>query len=88
MTDVTDLSARRWAMKPDVSEHSPVAALKEAIRRIENGEVSADHVIIVMGSISDGEAVTEWVQAGKFDVFGQRGLICGVQMAMFDAAEG
>ena len=85
--EVTDLSARRWVMNPAVDAHSPVAALKEAIRQIEAGEMLADHVIIAVGSMSEDAAVTDWLQAGSFNVFAQRGLMAGVQMAMFDAGE-
>jgi hypothetical protein len=82
MTDITDLSARRWQNVSDPEAHKPIDALRETIRQIEAGEVEADHVVICLGATKDGAAVTDWLQAGTFDVYGQRGLLDTVRMFM------
>lgn len=82
MTDVIDFHARRWAETESTDAHTPIAALREAIREIESGEWPCDHVIIAMGRVTEGTADSQWLQAGSFDVFGQRGLLETIKLHM------
>lgn len=54
MTDVVDLSARRFAAAKDASETRPIDALREALRRVENGDLAAESVIITC-LVSEGD---------------------------------
>lgn len=82
MSEITDLNARRWQQDTGPEAHTPLAALRECIRQIEAGEQIADHVIICLGAVREDAAVTDWLQAGSFDVYGQRGLLETVKHAM------
>ncbi len=46
MTKIVDLAARRFAAAKDASETTIVDALREALRRIESGEVVANSVVV------------------------------------------
>ena len=46
MTDIVDLSARRFAAAKNASETRPIDALREALRRVEQGQLDPSNVII------------------------------------------
>ena len=76
MSEVADLSARRWAANGDPEAQSPLTALAEARRQLEAGEIEAEHVIIIYGHIDEsGASQTGYFQAGTFNEFGQVGLV-------------
>lgn len=75
MTEPVDFAAARWSRGGGSDKHRPIDALREVIRQIEAGEIEPDHVIVVIGSISEDLANTDWLQAGSFDVYAQRGLL-------------
>ena len=62
MDNITDLSAIRWETETRAHKHKPVDALREMIRRIESGEVDAEHIVICVSVRDRG---TQYVQAGE-----------------------
>lgn len=78
MSNVTDLTARRWQQGGDSTEHKPVDALREAIRQIEAGEIAAEQVFIaIAGRCEDcGDTTqTTWLTAGSFPKLAVIGLM-------------
>ncbi len=86
MSEIADLSARRWEVANGPDAHKPVDALREAIRQIEAGEMKADHVIICFGGETDTHVITDWLQAGTFNSHAQSGLLERVKLGMAFAA--
>jgi hypothetical protein len=46
MSDIVDLSARRFAAAADTTDTRPIDALREALRRVEQGELDPSNVIV------------------------------------------
>jgi hypothetical protein len=77
MADVTNLSGKRFATAIDAREIRPRDALIETLRRIDAGELIAEHVIISVGMPEGGY---DFVQAGTFDSNSIIGLLVRVQV--------
>lgn len=75
MSEITDLSARRWQKATTSDEVQPMDALRQAMREIDTGETPASHVIVCVGHVTDEGVKTDWFQAGELNLFGQLGLI-------------
>lgn len=90
MTDEPiDFLEKRWnggSNQPDA--YTPREALLAAIRRIDSGEITPDHVIICMGACNPEDAFisTVYTQAGSFNPYAQIGLLDRVahRMRHFD----
>lgn len=78
MTDEPiDFLAKRWK---DGTEHpgayTPREALLAAVRRIDSGEITPEHVVVCMGHYEgDGVFKHHYTQAGSFGAFGAIGLL-------------
>lgn len=74
---VVDLSAKRWDAVNDPSSHSPVEAMKAAIRAIETGDASMpDHIVVAFGrTTEDGGSGHTYFQAGSYPCHAAVGLI-------------
>jgi len=75
VSEIADLSARRWQKANTSNEVQPMDALEQAIREIKAGETTASHVIVCVGNVTDSGVQTVWFQAGELNLFGQLGLI-------------
>lgn len=76
MSEIADLSERRWQKAAAPDELKPVDALRQAIREIEAGTIDADHLLICIGAVDgEGGVSTDWLQAGPLNLYGQLGLL-------------
>lgn len=67
MSEITSLSARRWAKDSDPNKFTPREVIVEALRQLDAGEVEAEHVIVVHGWYDPaGVSNTGYFQGGEF----------------------
>jgi hypothetical protein len=72
VSEISDLSARRWRDRPDPNDHTPVEALRAALRAVERGEIDPEHIIV--GWSGDDDRVG-YYQSGKLDHYASIGLL-------------
>lgn len=87
MSEIADLSARRWNTATEPHQIKPADALRQVARQIEAGEVEADHVIICVGTERDNAVQAQWFQAGSFALYAQLGLLERIKAAMIPTVE-
>jgi hypothetical protein len=74
MSDMVDLSARRWDQEDNPAKHAPMDAIKAAVREIEAD--GAAHVIVCIAHEGENGAVSgSWYQAGSYTLHGQIGML-------------
>lgn len=57
---VVNLAARRAMLESDCRMWTPLDALKDAVRQIENGELKPDMVYIAMRELTDDGMGADW----------------------------
>lgn len=82
MAEVTNLPGKRFAAATDAAELRPRDALVETLRRIDAGELIAEHVIISIGEPDGGY---NFVNCGSFDANAIVGLLMRVQAKHMEA---
>lgn len=72
-----DLSHARWLKaEGDPAKHTPRDALVEVLRRIDTGELDADHIVVCIAErTDDGSALPTYFQGGPCSVYAQIGLL-------------
>jgi hypothetical protein len=79
MSEPISLVERRWNTTDDPKAHRPSDMLRLAADKIDRGEIAdVEHVIILIGSASPKGELSKrlrYMQAGRYDHFGQLGLI-------------
>jgi hypothetical protein len=78
---VADFHARRWDAIDDPARHSPLDALRAAVRAIESGDAeSPDHIVVAFGrTTADGGSGHNYFQAGSYPCHATIGLIEAVK---------
>lgn len=81
---VVDLSAKRWETIEDPSKHTPLDALRAAVRAIESGDVPMpDHIVVAFGrTADDGGSGHTYFQAGSYPCHAAVGLIEAIKSRM------
>ncbi len=87
MSEIADLSARRWQTATEPHQVRPVDALRQVASQIEAGEIDASHVIICVGIEEDHAVQSQWFQAGDFALFAQIGLLERIKAAMIPSIQ-
>lgn len=71
-----EITARRWSKTRYPSDHQAIEALEMALYQLRSGEITADHVIVCIGTTGEqGAGNTRYLQSGNFTVFEQLGLM-------------
>ncbi len=76
MSDIVDLSAKRWAANDDPNAHDAESAVHAFLRDVAAGKVAPRHVIVVAEYANDdGGSSVAYFQAGRETESGQIGLL-------------
>lgn len=74
--DVVSLAARRWERSDgNPASHTPIDCLEKVLADLRDGSVSADHVVVILGTDSVENGNNQYYQAGSFSAYAQLGLL-------------